>query len=1033
MNSVLTGCKTNNGLTLFYTNAGSLLNKLDELKISISLYNPDIICICETHFSQEIDECEVALDGYRLFRADRGFKTKGKTELLTGRGDGECSDISKGGGSVIYVKDYINPKLCSSFNAHDSLVVSIQCDIGAIHLACVYRSQALTGAQNKHLINSLKKLSVEHPDDEIIIVGDLNLPDVCWVTGTVRGSSETRSRVLQLQKDYVDLITDLGLTWHITDEITRRRVVSGFLQESTLDQVITSNDAMVNSFEMLAPLGKSDHRSILCNLSLNVNNKEVFVKSKKILWGKIDSVGIENIAKEKQINWDYSPTEVVSSDTLWYELKSKLGIITDNVPSCNIDSAKGRRVPWENSTLKRFRREKDKHWTIFDEIPSAANLSLALAKQGKFEEVEVTAKIKYERKITANLKTNNKAFFGYLRRKRKLNVTVNSLKKDDGTTTVGAEEAASELASFFGSVFEEEPYGPLEKDCFKRVENFSEIGPLTISVEDVQSELLALNVDKSPGPDGVHPKLLRSLAADPSFVSAVHSLFVKCATDRKIPADWKIANVVALHKKGSRDQAANHRPVSLTCVLGKVYQKFVRKHILQHVEGSVSRDQHGFIGGRSCTSNLLEALDTIIDMMDEGLPVDVLYFDFRKAFDTVPHYRLLVKLENMGITGETLEIVGDFLSDRAMRVGVGDSFSELIRIISGVPQGSVLGPILFLLFINDLPDHIKSRILLFADDLKLIANAVNKGIIDEDLKSLERWEDMWCLRFNLDKCKVLHISANDNPSNKYYLDSTELVSTESEKDLGFTMDVKFDFGEHIKASLAKANKMIAWVSRNVICKDKVVMSVIYRCLVRPHLEYCVQCWCPTPRFGNWELILSIEKIQRKFTRLVNDIGTLSYGDRLKSLHLTTLAERRMRGDLIETFKILRGLVNYGQNLFRVSRSGLNLVSRGNKVSRSRQDFLSERVINYWNNLPNQVKLSTSVDSFKCSLEAYKSANIDNRFQPSTNCFWEVSEHVLSRIETPAALAGRSALVDYWSENPWVAKKKGINLFVSSKN
>ena len=95
--------------------------------------------------------------------------------------------------------------------------------------------------------------------------------------------------------------------------------------------------------------------------------------------------------------------------------------------------------------------------------------------------------------------------------------------------------------------------------------------------------------------------------------------------------------------------------------------------------------------------------------------------------------------------------------------------------------------------------------------------------------------------------------------------------------------------------------------------------------------------------------MSIEKIQRKFTRLVNDIGTLSYGDRLKSLHLTTLAERRMRGDLIETFKILRGLVNYGQNLFRVSRSGLNLVSRGNKVSRSRQDFLSERVINYWNN------------------------------------------------------------------------------------
>ena len=242
------------------------------------------------------------------------------------------------------------------------------------------------------------------------------------------------------------------------------------------------------------------------------------------------------------------------------------------------------------------------------------------------------------------------------------------------------------------------------------------------------------------------------------------------------------------------------------------------------------------------------------------------------------------------------------------------------------------------------------------------------------------------------------------------------------------MDEKFDFGEHIKASLAKANKMIAWVSRNVICKDKEVMSVIYRCLVRPHLEYCVQCWCPTPRYGNWELILSIEKIQRKFTRLINDIGTLSYGARLKSLNLTTLAERRMRGDLIETFKIVRGFVNYGQSMFQISRSGMNLVSRGNKVSKSRKDFLSERVINYWNNLPPYVKVSTSVDMFKCNLEAYKLSSMGDRFLVSTNCFWEVSEHVLNRIETPAALAGRSALCEYWSENPWVAKRKGINLF-----
>ena len=316
----------------------------------------------------------------------------------------------------------------------------------------------MTSAKDKQLVSALKNLSVDHPDDEVIIVGDFNLPDVCWVTGTVRGSSETRNRMLLLQQDYVDLITDLGFTWHLTDEITRRRVVGGVLQESTLDQVITSDDAIVNSFELLAPLGKSDRRSILCNLNVNVSNKEVFVKSKKILWGKVNSSDIEEIARQRNINWLLglfaSPAD--NGNALWQELKSKLGIVTDNVPSCEVDSAKGRRVPWENSTLKRFRREKDKHWAAFDAIPTAPNLSLALAKQSRFEEVEISAKIKYEKKINANLKTNSKSFFAYLRCKRKLKVTVSSLKKEDGTETVGAEETASELSSFFSSVFQEE-------------------------------------------------------------------------------------------------------------------------------------------------------------------------------------------------------------------------------------------------------------------------------------------------------------------------------------------------------------------------------------------------------------------------------------------------------------------------------------------------------------------------------------------------------------------------------------------------
>ena len=156
--------------------------------------------------------------------------------------------------------------------------------------------------------------------------------------------------------------------------------------------------------------------------------------------------------------------------------------------------------------------------------------------------------------------------------------------------------------------------------------------------------------------------------------------------------------------------------------MGKVYEKHVRKHMVDHVGKLIAPEQHGFLPGRSCTSNLLDSMDVILHMIDDGLRVDMLFFDFSKAFDTVPHHRLLVKLENYGITGVSLEIIQDFLTDRWMLVGVGDHFTELTRVISGVPQGSILGPLLFLLYINDLPEAIKSRVFLFEDDLKMIAN-----------------------------------------------------------------------------------------------------------------------------------------------------------------------------------------------------------------------------------------------------------------------------------------------------------------------
>ncbi len=293
-------------------------------------------------------------------------------------------------------------------------------------------------------------------------------------------------------------------------------------------------------------------------------------------------------------------------------------------------------------------------------------------------------------------------------------------KDKDGKIITDDECAANQLNDYFCSVFTVENldnvpqpkqiYQGSEQDCLSN---------LLVRTEDVKQKLDKLKTDKSPGVDEIHPLLLRELREE--IAQPLSEIFQASLETGKVPDDWRSANITSLFKKGRRSDSQNYRPISLTSIVCKMLESLIKDEIVRHLDKFklIKDSQHGFTKGRSCLTNLLEFFEEVTRILDEGQPVDVIYLDFAKAFDKVPHVRLAKKLQSHGIQGQVLKWIEGWLKDRKQRVSLNGRFSKWSAVLSGVPQGSVLGPLLFLIFINDIDDDVVSKLCKFADDTKI--------------------------------------------------------------------------------------------------------------------------------------------------------------------------------------------------------------------------------------------------------------------------------------------------------------------------
>jgi ribonucleases P/MRP protein subunit RPP40 len=496
------------------------------------------------------------------------------------------------------------------------------------------------------------------------------------------------------------------------------------------------------------------------------------------------------------------------------------------------------------------------------------------------------------------------------------------------------------------------------------------------------AKIQKLRMDRAAGPDRIGPLLLKKLADEIAWPQS--KVMRSSLREGAVPEDWRTTNVTPIFKKGARSDPGNYRPISLTSVVCRLMESIVKDHIVSHLERNslIRATQHGFMCGRSCTTNLLAFLEKITTVVDEGEAADVVYLDFAKAFDTVPHERLKKKLKAHGIKGGLFNWIAAWLRGRKQRVVLNGKKSTWQEVLSGVPQGSVLGPLLFLIFINDLDLTVSDleMLLKFADDTKVarvIRSDADRQGLQRALDRLMDWSVKWGMLFNVAKCKVMHVGRN-NPKSDYVMDGSVLSSTREEKDLGVSLTDTLKPAAQCARAARTAQAVLGQISRAFQYRDKRVFMQLYKQYVRPHLEFAVQAWLQADRDV-------LENVQKRAVRMVSGLQSNDYEGRLRELGLTTLEERRHQANMAHMHKICTGLDGLNradwfepptEAAARTRRHAdpLNVQPPRPRLE-VRWNFFTVRASTCWNDIPSGIKHAGTSARFKRDYKKFREAMI----------------------------------------------------------
>ena len=939
-------CRAVKRLTCMYTNANSLGNKYDEFRCRVSELNPDIIGITEVWQKDKF-----SIRGYHpAFRKDRPEK-------------------QIGGGVLLLARDHLEVLECQEMN-EDPFEDSVWCIVKTSKqdktlIGVCYRSPSSVKDNNEKLITLLQKAKSVQVSS-LLIMGDFNYNQVKWMEGYVEGAPESDAA------KFYEATQDLYLFQHVTFP-TRFR--EGCVP-SHLDLIFTSEELAVDELTGDSPLGKSDHIILSWKYLYQTSgwNEQKKMDKAKPNYNKGNFKEMSEYLGK--VNWSVLKDTDVEETWKYIMLKINIGV-EKFVPPKVAKSRKSKKSPWWSNNLKREVKLKYQAWKEYTENRTPENYKKYTKQRNKTTQEIRKAKHKYETDIALNVKRNPKKLYGYIRNQQQVKAVVGALEDAKGHLTESDRESAEVLHSFFQSVFIKEDKTTIP-DFPEHVSQDRVLSDIVITKQDVLQELQRLDSSKAPGPDGLSTIVLKNCATQ--LVSPLCILYQKTLDTGRLPQDWKQAKITPIYKKGTRKKASNYRPISLTSQASKVMERIIKRHMMDHLEVNnlLSKHQHGFMPSKSCQSNLLETFEEWTGIIDRGLGLDVIYLDYQKAFDTVPHERLLTKLSGYGLKGKILNWLKDFLHDRHQQVVINNSKSSWAKVTSGVPQGSVLGPVLFLVYVNELPSLVQCGIKMFADDVKLYMGIQGRSDIQklqQDLDTLAHWSDKWLLKFSTSKCKVMHCGRG-NPKTPYSIeqDGVKVLLEEitQERDLGVIVVDSLKPTPHCRTAAKKGMSALKLLKMAFSSINKQNFKPLYSMYVRSHLEYCIQAVGPYMA-QDYEVL---EKVQRRATKLVRGIKTLPYKECLRHLELPSIKERVLRGDLILTYKILTGKTTMGATQFfernkdkRTRGHQMKLLKR-RAAHHARTMFFSNRVVSQWNKLPENVISAPNTNTFKNRLDRH---------------------------------------------------------------